>query len=290
MQLNRREFMKTVTKTIGIGAGIALFGNSLPSKKAVAASQSAKAILYDMTVCRGCSGCEVLCRRYYDLPRINDEDNKTDGNIPKLVPNMYTKVQKIDCTTSEGDDRYIKWQCMHCVEPTCTTVCPTSALYKTDEGPVKYDISRCIGCQYCVSACPFSIPHYDWETGNGITKCLMCADRLSEGEQPVCVENCPLGALKIDDRTLIIADARRMQDEGKYVYGIDEYGGTSWIYVSDIPFDEIGFPYPEEDSYPNISRAMFGSQTASIVAGVAGVGLYSLFLRKKKMGGGDEVK
>jgi formate dehydrogenase iron-sulfur subunit len=290
MQLNRREFMKTVTKTVGTGIGVTLLGSALRPKKAVAASQSAKAILYDMTICRGCRGCEVLCRRYYDLPRIDDEDDTTNGNIPKLQPNMYTEVKKLDCSNSEGDARYIKWQCMHCVEPTCTTVCPTSALYKTDSGPVKYDISRCIGCQYCVSACPFSIPHYDWETGKGITKCSMCADRLSEGEQPVCVANCPLGALRIGDRSSIITDATKMQNEGKYVYGIDEYGGTSWIYVSDIPFDKIGFPSPEEESYPNISRAMFGSQTATIVVGAAAVGLYSLFLRKKKMGEGDDKK
>jgi len=177
---------------------------------------------------------------------------------------------------------------MHCLEPTCTTVCPTSALYKTDAGPVRYDVSRCIGCQYCVSACPFSIPHYDWETGKGITKCSMCADRLAVGEQPICVENCPSKALRIADRSSIIADARKMQDEGKYVYGIDEYGGTSWIYVSNISFDEIGFPSPEEESYPKISRAMFGSQTATIVAGAAALGLYSLYLRKKRLGGQEE--
>ena len=282
MPLNRREFLKTVTETIGVSAGVTLFYNIQQSKKAVAASQSAKAILYDITICRGCHGCEVLCRRYYDLPRIDDDT--TDGNIPNLLPNMYTKVQKIDCSNSEGDARYIKWQCMHCVEPTCTAVCPTSALYKTNTGPVRYDKSKCIGCQYCVSACPFSIPHYDWEGDRIITKCSMCADRLSEGKQPVCVENCPLGALRIDDRLSIIADAEKKQADGKSVYGIDEYGGTSWIYVSDIPFDKIGFPFPEEKSYPNISQAMFGSQTATIVVGAVALGLYSLYLRKKKMG------
>lgn len=284
MQLNRREFMKTVTKTIGLGAVVTLFCNTRLSKKAVAASQSAKAILHDMTACRGCRACETMCRRYYELPRIYNEDDTTAGNIPNLLPNMYTEVQEIDCSNSEGADRYIKWQCMHCVEPTCATVCPTSALYKTDEGPVRYDESKCIGCQYCVSACPFSIPHYDWEGDRVITKCSMCADRITEGEQPICVEACPSHSMKFADRTSIITEAKRMQDEGKYVYGIDEYGGTSWIYVSDISFEEIGFPSPEEESYPNISQAMLGSQTATIAVGAAALGLYSLYLKKKKMG------
>lgn len=288
MQLNRREFVKTLTKTIGVGTGVALFYNARPPNKAAAASESAKAILYDMTVCRGCRACEVLCRRYYELPRIYEEDDTTAGNIPNLLPNMYTEVQEIDCSNTEGDARYIKWQCMHCVEPTCATVCPTSALYKTDEGPVRYDESKCIGCQYCVNACPFSIPHYDWEGERVITKCSMCADRITEGEQPICVENCPSRAMKFADRISIITDAKKMENDGKYVYGIDEYGGTSWIYVSDIPFEEIGFPSPEEASYPHISQAMFGSQTATIVVGAAALGLYSLYLRKKKMGGQEE--
>ncbi len=282
--LTRREFMKSVVKTIGVTTGVAFFFTAKRPDKAAAAAASAKAILYDMTVCRGCKACEVVCRKYYNLPRIEDEDDSNQGGIPPMKPEEYTRVEKLDCTNGEGDPRFIKWQCMHCVEPTCATVCPTSALRKTESGPVVYDETRCIGCQCCVSGCPFSIPQYDWEGDRVVTKCCMCAERLAEGKKPVCVENCPSGALRYGDRDSIVAQARQMEADGRYVFGIDEFGGTSWIYVSDIPFDEIGFPSADEDSYPSISKAMFGSQTATLVAGVAALGLYSLYLRKKKIG------
>ena len=88
-------------------------------------------------------------------------------------------------------------QCRHCAEPACVSVCPVGALRKTPEGPVIYDGSLCMGCRYCMMACPYGIPRYTWlETVPYVRKCVLCHGKIKSGElkQPACTAACPTGA------------------------------------------------------------------------------------------------
>lgn len=285
MQLNRRDFLKIsapVTAMLVLGRVPALTGLT-QNPPTTSARTAGKAVLCDISRCIGCRNCEGACKRHNRLPAVRTEASPYWDNPQDLGSNTWTIVKFARLKTSAGVWRFAKWQCMHCVQPTCVAVCPTTALYKTEEGPVLYDESRCIGCQYCVIACPFSIPRFDWGKERVVRKCTMCADRIADGLEPACVEICPAGALSFGGHEVLIAEANKAEAEGAYVYGNDEVGGTSWIYISDVPFDQLGFPAVSTDSYPQHSKAILGSQIATIVAGAAALGFYSLYLRRKRM-------
>jgi formate dehydrogenase iron-sulfur subunit len=137
---------------------------------------------------------------------------------------------------------------MHCLEPACVSVCPVAALQKTVEGPVVYNAQRCIGCRYCMTACPFNVPKYDWRSATPLVhKCTMCADRLADGEQPACAKACLTGAVKFGQRNALLAEAhQRISDRpNRYldqVFGEHEVGGTAVLYLADVAFASLGFP------------------------------------------------
>ena len=247
-----------------------------------------KAVLTDLRKCMGCRGCQVACKQWNELPAVETKQRGTYENPPDLSANTWTVI-KFREIGENGRVKWLfsKWQCMHCVQPACVTVCPTSALYKTEEGPVLYDESRCIGCQYCVTACPFSIPRFDWEKERMVRKCTSCIDRITNGLEPACATTCPPGVLSFGEREAIIAKANEAEAKGAYVYGRDEAGGTSRLYISDVPFDERGFPAVGTASYPSHSGAIWGSQFATVVVAAAALGLYSVYLRRKKTEGGQ---
>jgi Fe-S-cluster-containing dehydrogenase component len=125
------------------------------------------------------------------------------------------------------------------------------AYSKRDDGPVLYDKDRCIGCRYCMNACPFGVPHFDYDKGliDGafIDKCTMCPQRIDIGQEPACVATCPTDALVFGEREDLIreAHARLRAHPGRYVdhvYGEFENGGTSYLILSHVPFAELGLP------------------------------------------------
>jgi len=204
-----------------------------------------KAFLIDITKCIGCGACTQACQQINDLP--------VEKDPAKLSSTVWTTVQ-------HRDGLNVKRQCMHCEDPACASVCPVKALHKTPEGPVVYDASRCIGCRYCMVACPFSIPTYEWDKPlPKVQKCIMCYEkRVSKGLPPACASVCPTGATKFGERDDLVAEARQRiaNDPKRYVnhiYGLEEAGGTSVLYLSPVPFEELGLPtnlldtpYPQE--------------------------------------------
>jgi formate dehydrogenase iron-sulfur subunit len=190
-----------------------------------------KALLIDLTMCIGCNACQDACKAENGLP---------GGAETRLSSTAYTALE-------EHDGTYVRRMCQHCVEPTCASVCPVGAFTKTAEGPVLYDESKCIGCRYCIQACPFQVPRYEWSsTYPRVQKCIFCAERLKKGLPTACSEACPTGATKFGDRDDLIREAhdRIKAEPGKYVdrvYGLEEVGGTSVLYLSSVPFEQLGF-------------------------------------------------
>jgi formate dehydrogenase iron-sulfur subunit len=190
-----------------------------------------KALLIDISICIGCNACQGGCKEANHLP---------EGEEKRLSPTAFTALE-------EHDGKWARRLCQHCETPTCVSVCPVGAFTKTADGPVLYDAEKCIGCRYCMQACPFRVPRYEWSsTHPRVQKCIFCYSRLAQGKQTACAEACPTGATKFGLRDDLIAEAHKRMDAepGKYVskiFGQEDVGGTSVLYLSPVPFEQMGF-------------------------------------------------
>jgi formate dehydrogenase iron-sulfur subunit len=173
---------------------------------------------------------------------------------------------------------FAKVQCNHCLDPGCVNACPTKALVKNSDGPVTYRKELCIGCGYCVNACPFGVPRFD-EVNKVIEKCTFCSERLKEGLEPACVQSCPTDTLKLMSLEEAQGKAIQAEAQGHHTYGLHEVGGTSWIYISDVPLTELGFPVHSSKTpkgYQLDLMAKFvGTGVFVGAALIAGVNLYA---------------
>jgi formate dehydrogenase iron-sulfur subunit len=195
-----------------------------------------KGILFDVARCVGCGACYQACKERNRLPH-----TCSDFLEDRLSAQTYTVVKS-------RNHRFVRQLCMHCEVPTCASVCPVGALEKTQTGPVVYHEDRCIGCRYCMVACPFSIPRYEWNNvWPRVRKCDLCAERLANGQPTACAEVCPTGATLFGERQQLIQVAReRIAANPKayvpHIYGLEEVGGTSVLLLSDVPIDQLGYP------------------------------------------------
>ncbi|MBN1570110.1 MAG: 4Fe-4S dicluster domain-containing protein [Acidobacteria bacterium] len=161
-----------------------------------------------------------------------------------MTETQWTAVSRYE---TEIRNYYVKKQCMHCLEPACVSACPTKAMYRTDQGAVIWRANKCLGCRYCMIACPFDVPKFEYDSAvPGIQKCILCRDRIQQGEIPACVKNCPTKALVFGSRRDLLETARERiyKDPDKYhheIYGEHEVGGTAWLYLSAVPFERLGF-------------------------------------------------
>jgi formate dehydrogenase iron-sulfur subunit len=193
-----------------------------------------KAILYDSTLCIGCKACEGACAERWGLP-YNE----------KVAAEETISAHKLTAIETHGE-RFSRRLCMNCMQPACASVCPVGAIQKTALGPVTYDAEKCMGCRYCMQACPFQVPSYEWHSRlPRMRKCDMCYERQSKGKITACSEACPVEATITGDRDALIAEAHKRiaAKPGEYhpkVYGISEVGGTSVFYLSAVPFEQIG--------------------------------------------------
>lgn len=204
------------------------------------------AILTDLSRCIGCEACAIACKEINELPK--------DVSPNTLSSNTWTAVE-------HRNGVHIRRQCMHCEEPACASACPVLALIKTPEGAVIYDADKCMGCRYCMVACPFGIPKYEWEkTIPKVQKCILCYEKaLQKGEQPACTAACPTGATIFGERNELIREAERRLAAHpnryvQHVFGVREAGGTSVFYISPVAFEKLGFAVDvQEDPYPKLT-------------------------------------
>jgi formate dehydrogenase iron-sulfur subunit len=196
----------------------------------------AKAVLYDNVLCVGCRLCEAACSEKWKLPY-------TD----QIAETEKTSAQKLTTVTTHGE-KFSRKLCMHCIDPACASVCPVAAFEKTAAGPVVYHAEKCMGCRYCLMACPFQVPSYEWnERLPLVKKCDMCAERVSFGGVTHCSEACPFEATITGERDEVIAIAKQRMEAspGEYhpaIYGMEEVGGTCVLMIGSEPFEKLNMP------------------------------------------------
>lgn len=261
---SRREFFKS---TGAIGASVL----SLTSEPVTAGpknilSENRMGVLVDTTVCIGCRQCEFACKTAHDLPSPSIEtyeDRSVFAQMRRPEVTALTVVNEYDNPAKVNVPINVKVQCMHCDHPACVSACIVGALSKQENGSVIWDTGKCIGCRYCMVACPFQIPAFEFYDALNpeIKKCDFCFDRTKDGKLPACVEACPVEALTYGERheLIKIAHKRIESNPDKYVdhiYGEHEVGGTSWLYLASKDFSELDFPELGTKPAPGASESI----------------------------------
>jgi Ni/Fe-hydrogenase subunit HybB-like protein/Fe-S-cluster-containing dehydrogenase component len=260
MQANRRDFLKAIGG-ISAAATAAATTHQAHASAAPHDSSACDGVLVDLTLCVGCRHCEYECTKANggDPGQLEDyEDQSPFATQRRPRPDQLTVVNAWDISPASqpttGDDApisspvYAKLNCLHCNHPACASACIVGALKKQDNGAVTYDAWKCIGCRYCMVACPFQLPTYEYDNvfTPQVRKCQFCFDRTSQGKNPACVDGCPRQALLFGKRSELLQIAHKRINDAPdryvdHVYGESEVGGTSWMYLSAVPFEDIGF-------------------------------------------------
>ncbi|MBF0391236.1 MAG: hydrogenase 2 operon protein HybA [Alphaproteobacteria bacterium] len=316
MTISRRNFLKAAA---GGGAVLATTGVADPALARPNLEMPPKAIglLYDATLCVGCKACVVACREANDLSPVFSTDEKLWDTPLDISAYTFNVIKMYKDGSGEHKDQlkdghaFVKRSCLHCVDPSCVSACPVSAMEKNAEnGIVSYDADRCIGCRYCVAACPYGVPRFQYDTPKPkIGKCELCRHRLPEGKIAACAEKCPTGATLFGTVEQIKGEIarRRAAKPGEmvayerqrvgsgdthekkaplyvnHVYGEKELGGTQMMMLSGVPFVALGMPELPERSYSSISETIQHTLYGGLIAPVVALGgLVALAWRASK--------
>ena len=226
--------------------------------------------LVDTTRCVGCRECEQACNERHNLPKPEDsfDEMAVLENERRMDETTFTVINKyyprnIGTLVWRQRPVFVKFQCMHCNDPSCVSACIVGALTKQPNGAVVYDVSKCIGCRYCMVACPFQVPAYEYldPLTPRVRKCTFCFEYVKDGGLPACAQACPREAITFGPRAQLLDLARWKikNSPGRYVdhiFGEKEVGGTSWLYLSSEPFENIGFPKLSDKAPPRLTEAI----------------------------------
>jgi formate dehydrogenase iron-sulfur subunit len=279
MNISRRRFLAVT------GAMVAASAAGNPKNACAARKPKAPPNPYgcvvDLTACVGCRTCEQACNRVNHLPppkeRLDDRTVLDQKRRPST--GAFTVINRYYSGSLDQQNQlvptYVKVQCMHCQDPACASACITGALHKQENGAVTYDKSRCVGCRYCLVACPFQVPAYEYfdPLSPRVRKCTFCYDRISQDGKPGCAAACPMEAITFGNRKMLLEVTRRKiaANPMRYInkiYGEFEVGGTSWMYISKEPFEKLGFltlpHYPMPHLTETIQHTIFSYMWAPI--------------------------
>lgn len=310
MKLDRRKFLKISA----IGGGTAAC--SLAAPKGARARDIREpdpnwyGMLNDSTRCIGCKACQSACKVENKLPAestIGDEQafGRPIYDSPReLSEHTYTLI-KAHKNSQSGETTFVKAQCMHCVDPACQSACIVGALKKQPNGVVAYDADMCMGCRYCMVACPFSVPQFEWHKAiPSIKKCTFCNDtRLKKGEPTACADACPTGAILFGKRDALLRLAReRIEKEPKrylnHIYGEKEVGGTNVLYLTkpQVRFSSLGLKPFDYKAVSGLTESIqhrifqYFIPPIAVYSILGGIMVYNQRRKKQagKIGGDDE--
>jgi formate dehydrogenase iron-sulfur subunit len=288
MKLSRRALLRLGLAASSAAATTALAAQESPApKERPSASPDYVGVLVDTTLCIGCRKCEEACNRRNHLPRTAESFSDRDvlRTFRRPTDTAFTVVNQFPGSPSPDQatlpQTYSKVQCMHCLYPSCVSACIVGALTKSADGAVVYNPTICIGCRYCQVACPFQIPAYEFSEPltPRVRKCEFCADQArGTGANPACAASCPTEALVFGRRADLVAMAkdrlkRRPDRYLNHLYGETEVGGTSWLYLTGRPVEEIGLLSLPDTPPPQRTEAI---QHGIFKYGLLPVGFYGL--------------
>ena len=265
MKINRRDFLKWTAAASGTCL-VGKTGEAGASSKAEL-NPDRLGMLTDTTKCIGCRSCEWACKKSNELPN-QPFDSFRDASVfeahrrPDAA--SYTVVNRHEDSKGADGNSFVKVQCMHCDHPGCVSACLVGAFTKEENGAVIYDAWKCMGCRYCMVACPFQVPAYEYF--NALTpqvrKCTLCYHRITkDGGQPACAQICPQEAILFGKRSELlevahkrIAAAPDLYED--HVYGEHEVGGTCWLYLTSAPATELGLLELGTESVPHVNETI----------------------------------
>lgn len=296
--MNRRTFLALLGAT-GAGSVLGIAGKAEAAGGNFPGYPESCGVLHDTTLCIGCRRCERACNEVNHLPEPERpfDDLQVLDVKRRTTAAEWTVVNRYE--GPQGKPVFRKQQCFHCQEPACASACFVRAFTKNPDGSVTYNPKLCVGCRYCMIACPFNVPGYTYDRALNplVQKCTLCHPRLQEGKLPGCVEACPTGALVFGKRKdllriaweRIYAAPRRYQH---HVYGEREMGGTAWMTVSAAPFAEVGLD-------EHLGDKAAGEYTAGVLGAVPMVvgiwpvllgGAYAITRRKEQVAAEEQAE
>jgi Fe-S-cluster-containing dehydrogenase component len=260
MTITRRNFLKVA----GTAGGALLAGGGKPAQAAAPQTSEGgvefNGMLIDTTKCIGCRACEEACNEANRLPKpkVSFSSESVFEEKRDTTPDVFTVLNRFPNEKKPDAPIFVRKQCMHCNQPACAAACLCRAMEKTREAAVIYHKDRCMGCRYCMIACPFDVPKFEYDSPTPyVWKCIFCYEKQQRGEQPACAEACPEGATRFGKKRdlLEIARSRIYTEPDKYIhtiYGEHEVGGTGWLFLLGAPQEKLGLrtnlgttPYPE---------------------------------------------
>lgn len=280
MSTDRRSLLKGLAVA---GAGAAVGVPKAAASEPVAAPADAVGMLYDATRCIGCRACVTACKKANNLPgNLYDPPNDLSGDTKNIIKKYE----------GEGEQSYMKAQCMHCLDPACVRACMVGSFKKREFGIVTWDPDRCIGCRYCQVACPYNIPKFQWDTPvPKIVKCEMCLHLIKGGGQPGCCAACPEEAVIYGTYTDLLADAeeRIARHPERYypagspkIFGKSDGGGTQVLYLAGIDFAKLGLPELGEEPAGAIAQKVQHGIYQGFIAPVALYGILGAVLWRNR--------
>jgi Fe-S-cluster-containing dehydrogenase component len=324
MPVSRRGFLKGAAAGGAVAACAAGRPTPAEARDNLALPPKAVGLLYDSTLCVGCKACQVACRDANGTKAEFSTDEKIWDTALDISGKTITVIKMYADGTGLHKDQekdgyaFMKRSCLHCVDPSCVSVCPVSAMTKDPEtGIVSHEPADCIGCRYCVVACPFGVPQFEFDTPfPKLLKCQLCKGRQAEGRIPACAEVCPTGATLFGPVAGLKDEAQRRLDlpagtpatfarktvgsddvherpAAAYVqhtYGTTELGGTQMLLLSGVPFEKMGYPDLRQRSYAaeaeTIQETVYGGFVAP-VALFSGL-VFMAHRNSKKHHGGED--
>ncbi|MFZ5512867.1 MAG: hydrogenase 2 operon protein HybA [Pseudomonadota bacterium] len=312
--MDRRKFFKSAAAgAAALAAGAATCPARARENKQL--PTEAVGLLFDSTLCVGCKACVAACKEANGMPpefstqeQLWDTPLDLSGktlNVIKVYRDGEAKVKDAEA----GGYAFVKKSCLHCVDPSCVSACPVSAMTKDPKtGVVSYDKDACIGCRYCVAACPFGVPRFTYDQAvPQISKCQLCRQRWKDGKYAACAEVCPTGATlygtvadikqEIARRKSLKPGTTAMFPRGKlggpdqsypnvvgryvdHVYGEKELGGTQMMMLSGVPFEKLGYPQLPERSYAAESETLQRTLYGGLIAPLAFLGVLTYVAKR----------
>jgi len=304
--MDRRTFFKT---SLAGGAALAAGTMSCPAQARGnnPMPPDALGLLFDSTLCVGCKACVAACKQANDMPaEVSTQDAYWDTplDLSGKTLNVIKAYRDGNMAVKDSEQNgfaFIKKSCMHCVDPSCVSVCPVTAMRKDPlTGIVTHHKDACIGCRYCVAACPFDVPRFTYDSAiPHISKCQLCVHRHKDGKYAACAEVCPTGATlygKVSDIRAEIARRKALKPgeqthfprgmlggvdqsypavAAKYIdhtYGEKEFGGTQMLMLSGVPFEKLGYPDLPPNSAASSSETLQHTLYSWLIAPIAVLG------------------